>query len=70
MSAHESSAAARAAGIAERDGAGFADAGALAALAARIGALEPQRLLRFAIEDLFAGKIALETMPLVPVDFA
>jgi phosphoadenosine phosphosulfate reductase len=35
------------------------DAGALAVLAGRIAALDAQQLLRFAIEDLFPGKIAL-----------
>ena len=35
------------------------DAGALGVLASRINALDTQRLLRFSIEDLFPGKIAL-----------
>ncbi len=35
------------------------DASALKILAARFGALDPQKLLRFSIEDLFPGQIAL-----------
>ncbi len=41
------------------DAALLGDAGALGVLASRINALDTQRLLRFSIEDLFPGKIAL-----------
>jgi phosphoadenosine phosphosulfate reductase len=37
----------------------FGDAGTAAQLAARFMALDPQKLLRLAIEDLFPGRIAL-----------
>ncbi len=37
----------------------LADADALRVLAGKIGALDAQRLLRFSIEDLFPGRIAL-----------